>query len=100
VPAAGLKASAFDSKFASAGARVMVRTILIFALLMAIPTATFAQDPRRGGTGEQQQACTKDVSRYCRKVMESDDAAILNCLKQNRSRISKTCLRSLDGDRG
>jgi hypothetical protein len=78
----------------------MVRITLIAVLLMAFPATSFAQDPKRGGTGEQQQACTKDVSRYCRKVMDSDDQAIFDCLKENRAKLSKRCLRSLGGDRG
>lgn len=78
----------------------MVRTTLIAALLMASSATSFAQDPKRGGTGEQQQACAKDVSRYCRKVIDSDDQVIFGCLKENRAKLSKTCLKSLGGDRG
>ena len=78
----------------------MVRTVLTAALLAAMCTTALAQTPTRGGSVQQQQACTKDVSRYCRKVMDSDDAAIFDCLKQNRTKISKACLKSLGGDRG
>lgn len=78
----------------------MARTALIAALLMMMSASGFAQDPKRGGSSEQQQACTKDVSRYCRKVMDSDDQAIFDCLKQHRAKISKACLKSLGGDRG
>lgn len=78
----------------------MARIALIAALLVTTSASGFAQDPKRGGTGEQQQACTKDVSRYCRKVMDSDDQAIFDCLKEHRAKLSKTCLKSLGGDRG
>ena len=77
----------------------MVRTTLLFAMLMTVATPGFAQDPKRGGTSQQQQVCAKDVSRYCRKVMDSDDAAIFGCLKENRAKLSKACLKSLGGDR-
>jgi len=36
-------------------------------------------------------ACARDVSRFCRAVMNNGDMAILGCLKQNRSRLSKAC---------
>jgi hypothetical protein len=78
----------------------MVRIALIAILLVTTSASGFAQDPKRGGTNEQQQACTKDVSRYCRKVMDSDDQAIFDCLKEHRAKLSKTCLKSLGGDRG
>lgn len=78
----------------------MIRTGLIAALLVMMSASSFAQDPKRGGTGEQQQACSKDVSRYCRKVMDSNDQAIFGCLKEHRTKLSKACLKSLGGDRG
>ena len=36
-------------------------------------------------------ACARDVSRHCRAVMNNGDSAVLACLKQNRSRLSKAC---------
>jgi hypothetical protein len=36
-------------------------------------------------------ACARDVSRHCRAVMNDGDAAVLACLKQNRTRLSKAC---------
>lgn len=36
-------------------------------------------------------ACARDVSRFCRAVMNNGDMAILACLKQNRSRLTKAC---------
>jgi len=44
--------------------------------------------------GQQQlghDACARDVARHCRKVMNDGDQAVLTCLKQNRSRISRGC---------
>jgi hypothetical protein len=40
-------------------------------------------------------ACARDVSRFCRAVMNNGDMAILACLKQNRSRLSKACEKVL-----
>lgn len=73
----------------------MVRTILIAALLSTTATAALAQGGQRGGSPDQQRACSKDVSRYCRPVMKEDDFVILGCLKENRAKLSKPCLRAL-----
>ncbi|MBR0824954.1 hypothetical protein JQ596_05360 [Bradyrhizobium manausense] len=45
------------------------------------------------GASAQQghDACARDVSRFCRAVMNNGDMAVLSCLKQNRSRLSKAC---------
>jgi hypothetical protein len=45
----------------------------------------------RSGTPEEQKACSKDVSRFCRSVMDQSDLVILSCLQQNRPKISKAC---------
>jgi Cysteine rich repeat len=73
----------------------MVRMAIIAATLMVGISGTFAQDPQRGGTPQQQQACTKDVSRHCRSVMNESDAIIAGCLREHRSKLSKSCLRAL-----
>jgi hypothetical protein len=36
-------------------------------------------------------ACARDVARHCRAVMNDGDQAVLACLKQYRTRISKAC---------
>jgi hypothetical protein len=36
-------------------------------------------------------ACARDVSRFCRAVMNDGDSAVLACLKQHRTRLSKAC---------
>jgi hypothetical protein len=36
-------------------------------------------------------ACARDVSRFCRRVMNDGDSAVLACLQQNRQRISRAC---------
>jgi hypothetical protein len=38
-----------------------------------------------------QDACARDVTRHCRKVMNDGDQAVLACLKEHRARISKGC---------
>ncbi len=43
----------------------------------------------------QQSACTRDVSRFCRAHMNDGDAVVLQCLKQNRARLSRACEKTL-----
>jgi hypothetical protein len=41
---------------------------------------------------QSHDACARDVSRLCRALMnDGDQMAVLACLKQHRSRISKGC---------
>ena len=71
----------------------MTRTLLVISLLASASTGAFAQAPQqqRSGSPAEQQACAKDVSRYCRDVMGSSDLVILGCLKANRANVSKPC---------
>jgi hypothetical protein len=73
----------------------MIRTILAAMLLATVTaaatTSAMAQAGQRSGTPEEQKACSKDVSRYCRDVMDKSDLVILACLQQNRAKISKPC---------
>jgi hypothetical protein len=73
----------------------MFKMSLIFALLLALPvTEALAQGSR--GTKGQQDACAGDVRRLCRKVMGEGDGPILQCLQQNRRRLSSRCRRVLE----
>jgi hypothetical protein len=58
-------------------------------------TAAFAQQPQRGGTPDEQKACSRDVARYCKSVMNSDDLTILGCLQQNRPKLAPSCAKVL-----
>jgi Cysteine rich repeat len=73
----------------------MRKTLLALSLLSltvstgAISTGAMAQ--QRGGTPEEQKACTRDVQKHCRAVIDQGDLVILACLQQNRSKISPAC---------
>jgi len=56
-------------------------------------TAAVAQ--QRGGTPEEQKACSRDVARYCKAVMNADDLTILGCLQQNRQKLAPACAQVL-----
>ena len=64
-----------------------------FALaLLSLSDAAFAQQPQQGrGTPEEQKACTRDVQKHCRAVIDQGDFTILACLKENRAKISQGC---------
>jgi len=69
----------------------MRKLLLTLTLLSAsLSTAAFAQQ-QRSGTPEEQKACTRDVQKFCRPVIDQGDFTILACLKENRSKISPAC---------
>jgi hypothetical protein len=75
----------------------MRKTLLALTLLsLSVSNAAFAQTIR-GGTPEEQKACTRDVQKFCRPVIDQGDLVILSCLKQNRPKISPACDAVLKG---
>ena len=42
-------------------------------------------------TDQEQEACSRDVQRLCRKLMDQGDFTILACLKENRPKLSPAC---------
>jgi hypothetical protein len=42
------------------------------------------------GTPQEQQACSRDASRFCRKQL-NDDMAVQQCLQQHRGKLSRPC---------
>jgi hypothetical protein len=71
----------------------MRRYFLALTLLsLSVSDAALAQQPQQGrGTAEEQKACTRDVQKHCRAVIDQGDFTILACLKENRSKISEAC---------
>ena len=43
------------------------------------------------GTEQEEKACTRDVQRFCRKLLDQGDFTILACLKENRPKLSSAC---------
>jgi hypothetical protein len=60
-------------------------------LLLSISVSTGAIAQQRSGTPDEQKACSRDVQRHCRQVIDQGDLTILACLQQNRPKISKAC---------
>jgi len=68
----------------------MRKSLLALTLLsLTVSTGAMAQGQR--GTAEEQKACTRDVQRHCRAVIDQGDLVVLSCLQQNRSKISAAC---------
>lgn len=68
----------------------MRKYLLALALTsLAFSTVANAQDGR--GTPEEQKACTRDVQKHCRSVIDQGDFTILACLKEHRPKISVAC---------
>jgi hypothetical protein len=59
--------------------------------LLSIPVSTGAIAQQRSGTPEEQAACSRDVQRFCRKVIDQGDFTILACLQQNRPKLTPSC---------
>ncbi len=67
---------------------------ILFALTLlsaSVPAAAIAQQQARSGTAEEQAACSRDVQRFCRPVIDQGDFTILACLQQNRPKITMAC---------
>jgi hypothetical protein len=75
----------------------MRRYFLALTLLsVSLSNAALAQQPAaRSGTDEEQKACTRDVQRFCRPVIDQGDFTILACLQQNRPKLSEACAQVL-----
>jgi Cysteine rich repeat len=57
-------------------------------LLFAVPLVVFAST---AFAQQGQDACARDVSRFCRAYMNQGDMVVLACLKQHRNRLSRGC---------
>jgi hypothetical protein len=65
---------------------IMARILLIVPFVLMASAASAQQG---------QDACARDVSRFCRAHMNEGDQIVLACLKQNRGRLSRACAKVL-----
>ena len=69
-----------------------MRKFLFALTLLSISASTGAiAQQQRSGTPEEQRACSRDVQRFCRPVIDQGDFTILACLQQNRPRLTGAC---------
>jgi hypothetical protein len=66
----------------------MRRILFVIPLILMASSASAQQK-------QGQDACARDVSRFCRAQMQDGDQVILACLKQNRAKLSKPCQQML-----
>ena len=69
----------------------MLRFFLPITMLLLSASAPALAEDARSGTAEEQKACTRDVQKFCRPVIDQGDLVILGCLKDNRPKISAAC---------
>jgi len=67
----------------------MRNALLVVTLLLIGTSASLAQGGHKG-TPQEQQACSRDSSRFCRNQL-GDDTAVQQCLQQNRMKLSSAC---------
>ena len=65
-------------------------TRFLFVIPLVLMTSGAVAQQKQG-----QDACARDVSRFCRAQMQDGDQIILACLKQNRAKLSKPCQQML-----
>jgi hypothetical protein len=65
-----------------------MKKIFLVISVVLLTTAAAAQQ-------RQDPGCARDVSRFCRAMMDQGDMVILACLQQNRARLSRTCAKVL-----
>jgi hypothetical protein len=70
----------------------MRKSFLVAALIsLSVSGGALAQQQQHSGTPEEQKACAHDVQKFCRAVMNDSDITVLNCLQQNRAKLTKSC---------
>jgi len=64
--------------------------LALMLLSLSVFTGAIAQQ-QRSGTPEEQAACSRDVQRFCRPVIDQGDFTILACLQQHRPKLTAAC---------
>ena len=63
----------------------------LFLALTLLSVAASTGALAHSGTEQEEKACSRDVQRFCRKLMDQGDFTILACLKENRPKLSSAC---------
>lgn len=72
---------------------MLKRVLILGALINLVPSVGFAQpDPSRQ-RGEE--ACGSDARRFCRRVLDQGEMAVLQCLQTNQKNLSAACRKVL-----
>jgi hypothetical protein len=65
-----------------------MRVLFAFLFVTIAVSPSLAQTQQ--GTQQEQQACSRDASRFCRKEL-GNDGAVQQCLQQHRTKLSAAC---------
>ena len=68
-----------------------MQKVFLALTLLSLSVSTGAIAQQRSGSPEEQAACSRDVQRFCRPVIDQGDFTILACLQQNRPKLTKAC---------
>jgi Cysteine rich repeat len=71
--------------------KISLALILLSLLVSTGAVAEPQPQPPRSGTPDEQAACTRDVQRYCRPVIDQGDFTILACLQEHRPKLTVAC---------
>jgi hypothetical protein len=63
---------------------------IALALILLSTSTVGALAQGHMGTPQEQQACSRDASRFCRPML-GDDGAVQGCLQQHRAGLSASC---------
>ena len=66
-----------------------MKKFLVALFLLSVPVSISSL--AHGGADQDEKACAPDVQRFCPKLMDQGDFAILACLKENRQKLSPAC---------
>jgi hypothetical protein len=75
--------------------RNLFLALTLFSILVSTGAIAQQQPQQRSGTPEEQKACSRDVERHCRPVIDQGDFTILACLQQNRPKLTPACAQVL-----
>ena len=71
-----------------------MRSTTLFLTAIALAVSGLASPPAlaqgHAGSPQEQQACSRDASRLCRKDL-GNDGAVQSCLQANRTKLSHSC---------
>ena len=65
----------------------MSRPFFVLSVVLMAPLVAATQASAQKG----HDACARDVTRFCRALLNADDMTVLVCLKQHRTRLSRAC---------
>ena len=69
-----------------------LKKVLLLAFIAgSVASSAYAQQSRQ----DQEKACGRDASRFCKAVIDAGDMVILSCLQQNRAKLSAACAKVL-----